>query len=193
MIATKTRTTAIDVKEAFQEIYVEFSELEDKSILLSHFGRFSTELAHSLSERLEKLMLQKRFSTSTIKKMFTIIIEGLKSLCLNGGECLDEHQRGHVMIRNKQNEYYNVSIGNSVCQEKKDEISRNIDRVNELTSAELKEYYNKNLFNTIESDTESAELGLIIMAMKSHSKIEYQFINCHNNCCYLEIRVSLKD
>lgn len=192
MIAIKTKK-AMDVKEAYQGIYVEFSEVEDEDILLSHFGRFTIELTHSLSERLETLMMKKKFSASTIKKMFTIIIEGLKSLCLNGGKCQNEHQRGHIMIKSDPKGRYNISIGNSVSQDKIEEICNNIDHVNQLSPEEIKESYNRSLLNTIESNTESDNLGLTIMSMKAQSKIKYQIINCMSGCCYLEMRLMLTD
>lgn len=184
----------VEIKSSIEEIYRgihnEFARRENGVIILSHFGEFSQDLVNSLSEGLEQIMRTNNVKKAIVKRMFSIMIEGLQNIRIHGAKNKNNQQLGHVIVTDYRNAY-TISFGNLSNKDKKKYLNDHIKSLNKMTSAEVKEYYLKVLGDGIISEKGGAGLGFITMCLKSKSKLTHQFIELDNDQLYFEVSMSL--
>ena len=72
------------VNSRYQEIYGNYNSKSSKKILVSHFGEFTQDLVNSISNGIEEQMLEFGDKKGTVKRMFSILVEGLQNVRLHG-------------------------------------------------------------------------------------------------------------
>lgn len=180
----------IDAKSIYKELHNDFTNHCSDYIVMSHFGEFSQDLVNSLSEGLEYIMVQRDEKRILIKRMFSIMIEGLQNIRLHGAKNLAKKQLGHAMIMEKEG-IYSVSFGNIVDNQGKKILKKHLDKLNAMELSEMKDYYLDVLGNGVMTDRGGAGLGFTTIALKSKSKIRFQFIDYEEDTSYFEMRVNL--
>lgn len=187
---SKPNEIQIDAKSIYQELHGDFTNQCSNYLVMSHFGEFSQDLVNSLSEGLEYIMDRRETKRITIKRMFSIMIEGLQNIRLHGKKNYRNKHLGHVMIMEKDS-HYSVSFGNIVDIESKQILTEHLNRLNNMNLSEMKSYYIDVLGNGEITGRGGAGLGFTTIALKSKSKIHFQFIEFEENTCYFEMRVDL--
>ena len=180
----------IDAKNIYNELQNEFTAQGSRHIVMSHFGEFSQDLVNSLSEGLEHILGQREVKRIVIKRMFSIMIEGLQNIRLHGIKSRSQRQFGHVMIVEKDNAY-SVSFGNVVDEKGEDILTKHLNKLNEMDLSERKDYYLDILGNGDMTNKGGAGLGFTTIALKSKSKIDFQFIEYEEDTLYFEMRVDI--
>lgn len=129
----------------------------------------------------------------TIKRMFSILVEGLQNVRIHGEKDEDGNQISFLIIAQDENEYL-VTIANLVRNEVLDNIIERVDELNEMDEAEVKAYYMDTLTNGIMSKKGGAGLGFITMAMKSKNKLNYipEQVSDDLTCFSLEVKIARK-
>lgn len=179
-----------NLEDIYRDLHNEMSSKEGAVVVLSHFGEFSQDLVNSLSEGLEQIMTTNNVKKPIIKRMFSIMIEGLQNIRIHGAKDTKGKQLGHVIVLD-EGDYYTISFGNLIDNKKKGFISDHLDKLNGMDKAEVKEYYMKVLGNGLLSEKGGAGLGFITMCLKSKSKLEYKFHNCQQDYSYFEVSMKL--
>jgi hypothetical protein len=187
---TKPKEIHVDVNSIFQELHNDFSDRSDGFVVMSHFGEFSQDLVNSLSEGLEYIMLSRDAAKIITKRMFTIMIEGLQNIRLHGAKNNSGKQLGHVMILENQGDY-SVSFGNIVDVYSKKVLTDHLNKLNEMSPSEIKDFYLATLSNGVMTEKGGAGLGFITIALKAKSNIEFHFVDFEENTFYFEMRVSI--
>lgn len=180
----------MDAKNIYQELHNEFTDHCDNFVVMSHFGEFSQDLVNSLSEGLEYIMDKREVKRIIIKRMFSIMIEGLQNIRLHGKRSIQNKHFGHVMIMEKEGSY-SVSFGNIVDNQGKEILTKHLNKINDMDLSEMKDYYLNVLGNGIMTDKGGSGLGFTTIALKSKSKIKFQFIDYEKDTSYFEMRVNL--
>ncbi|RYM33376.1 hypothetical protein ERX46_10570 [Brumimicrobium glaciale] len=180
----------IDAKGIYNELHNEFTDHGNNLMVMSHLGEFSQELVNSLSEGLEYIMDQREVKRIIIKRMFSIMIEGLQNVRLHGKANLLKKQLGHVMIIEK-NGMFSVSFGNIVDEQGKSILTKHLNKLNNMELSEMKGYYLDVLGNGDMTDKGGAGLGFTTIALKSKSKINFQFLEYEEDSYYFEMRIEL--
>jgi hypothetical protein len=184
----------VEIKSSIEEIYRgihnNYASRENGVIILSHFGEFSQDLVNSLSEGLEQIMRTNNVKKAIVKRMFSIMIEGLQNIRIHGAKDSKGQQLGHVIVTDYNNSY-TISFGNLSSLDKKKFLNEHIESLNKMELIEVKEYYLKVLGNGILSEKGGAGLGFITMCLKSKSKLSHQFIELDNKQLYFEVSMSL--
>jgi len=184
----------VEIKSSIEEIYRgihnNYASREGGVIILSHFGEFSQDLVNSLSEGLEQILRSNNVKKAIVKRMFSIMIEGLQNIRIHGEKDGKGQQLGHVIVTDHHNAY-TISFGNLSNTDKKKFLTGHLKSLNEMDIAEVKEYYLKILGNGILSEKGGAGLGFITMCLKSKSKLSHQFIELENKQLYFEVSMSL--
>jgi hypothetical protein len=177
----------------YQKIYGDYNAKSEKKIVVSHFGEFSQDLVNSLSNGVEETMFEAGDKKGTIKRMFSILVEGLQNVRIHGEKDEDSNQISFLIIAQDENEYL-VTIANLVKNEVLDKIISRIDELNAMDEAEVKAYYMDTLTNGIMSQKGGAGLGFITMAMKSKNKLNYipEQVSDELTCFSLEIKIARK-
>ena len=184
---TEIRT---NIEGVYRDLHNEMSDRKGAVIVLSHFGEFSQDLVNSLSEGLEQIMIANNVKKPIIKRMFSIMIEGLQNIRIHWAKDNGGKKLGHVIVLD-EGDHYTISLGNLIQDKKKNSITNHLNDLNKMDLAEVKEYYMKVLGNGLLSEKGGAGLGFITMCLKSKSKLTYNFHNCKDDFSYFEVRMKL--
>jgi len=156
-----------------------FSDVFEKSsdsnkILMSFFGHFNQDKINRLFEQLE-IQLNNLIQTKRVKKrIFSIVVEGLQNILLHGHNTKDHHLLGFFTLT-QNSSGFNLYFGNLIGKVDYNKMLIEVDKINNMSDLELKEYHKKVLFEGAISMKGGAGLGLIITGMKSDSKLNCSF------------------
>ena len=179
--------------ERFQEIFGDYNKNASGKIIVSHFGEFSQDLVNSISNGVEESMIEAGDKKGTVKRMFSILVEGLQNIRLHGEKDEDGNQASFLIIAQDEDEYL-VTLANLIFNSNKDAIVDRLEEINSFDEKQVKNLYMEVLTNGIISNKGGAGLGFITMAMKSKNKLNYsvQEINDALSCFSIEIKINRK-
>jgi len=186
------RNTVVDKCNArFQEIFGDFNINANGKIIVSHFGEFSQDLVNSLSTGIEDTMLESGDKKGVVKRMFSILVEGLQNIRIHGERDDDKNQISFLIVLQTEDEY-KVTFGNLVKSQNTFKIIERIDTLNKMEPEEVKELYMEVLSNGIMSNKGGAGLGFITMALKAKSKIGYQSEEVSEDLTFFSVNIVLE-
>ncbi len=171
----KTETTTAAIRTIYQDESDAVIE-QDEAILVSHFGTFSQNLVGSLSEGIENLLVSIGDQRMVVKRMFSILIEGLQNLRLHGELDSSGGQTGFLLLSNNER-HYKLSLANIIKCEVSSNVTEYIDLINGYSTEELKNVYSSVLSNEFLSNKDGAGLGLITTRIKSGNPLGFKMIN----------------
>jgi hypothetical protein len=174
----------------YQDLYSRYSRENQLKIIVSHFGEFSQDLVNSITNGVEETMLSMGDKKGTVKKMFSILVEGLQNIRLHGVRDEMDNQSSFVIIAQDEKEYL-VSFGNLIHNYAWEGIEEKIKEINSYSEEEVKNLYMEVLTNGLISSKGGAGLGFITMSMKSKNKLNYRVdkINDDLSCFYVEVKI----
>ena len=135
-------------------------------------------------------MLEANDKKGNVKRMFSILVEGLQNVRLHGEKDETNYQTSFLIIGQDQNEYL-VTLANLILNSNRATIEERLRQINSYEEAEVKQLYMDVLTNGIISNKGGAGLGFITMAMKSKNKLNYKIeeINDRISCFTLEVKI----
>jgi hypothetical protein len=177
--------------ERFQKIFGDYNSKATGKIIVSHFGEFSQDLVNSLSTSIEDMMLESGDKKGVVKRMFSILVEGLQNIRIHGERDEDGNQVSFlIVLQNEDN--YQVTFGNLIKSKNIDGIIERIDSLNSMDNAEVKELYMEVLSNGIMSNKGGAGLGFITMSLKSKNKIGYISEDVSDDLVFFSVNIDLE-
>ncbi len=178
------RNTLIEKCNAqFQKIFGDLNIQADGKIIVSHFGEFSQDLVNSLSTSIEDMMLDSGDRKPSVKRMFSILVEGLQNIRIHGERDKDGNQVSFLIVLQNEDDY-KVTFGNLVNVENQIKLTSRIDQLNKLTADEIKGLYMETLSNGIMSKKGGAGLGFITMALKSNHELTYESVQVSDDLVF---------
>jgi hypothetical protein len=174
----------------FQEIFGNYNINADGKVIVSHFGEFSQDLVNSLSTSIEDMMIESGDKKGTVKRMFSILVEGLQNIRIHGGRDKDGNQVSFLLIRQTE-ESYKATLANLVVSDNISTIEKRINELNQLELPAIKELYMEVLSNGIMSNKGGAGLGFITMALKSKNKLVYVAEDVSENLHFLSLEITI--
>ncbi len=167
----------------FQKIFGEFNIQADGKIIVSHFGEFSQDLVNSLTTSIEEMMLDSGDKKGAVKRMFSILVEGLQNIRIHGERDSDGNQVSFlIVLQNEEN--YKVTFGNLVKIDVESKLSQRIDELNDMDRDGVKGLYMETLSNGIMSSKGGAGLGFITMSLKSNNRIGHEKIQVSDDLVF---------
>ena len=148
----------------------------NQTLLVSHFGAFSQNLVATLSETVENLMVSLGDQRIVVKRMFSILIEGLQNLRIHGELEDAGHQTGFLIL-SSDDQKYQLHLSNIVRREDSESLTIYTNTINDYTAEELKEVYSSVLSNEFISIKGGAGLGLILTRIKSGNPLNFEFVD----------------
>lgn len=187
----KDRTEISDeVNSCFENQYKLLSEGSDSSVLIAHFGEFSQDLVNSISEGTESLLLESSTKKSVVKRIFSILIEGLQNIRLHGAKESSGAQHGHVIVGSDEDRF-TLSFGNYVANDTISDLTTHLNKINTLDRDEVKQLYLDVLGNGFVSEKGGAGLGFITIGMKSRNTIDFGFEEVSDKISYFYFSVKV--
>jgi len=177
----------------YQEVYGVYAGKSSDKIVVSHFGEFTQELVNSISNGVEEMMLNSGDKKGIVKRMFSILVEGLQNIRIHGEKDLDGNQTSFLVVGQSDNSY-KLCIANLVYNKNIESIDNRIEEINKHNAVDVKSLYMEVLTNGVISNKGGAGLGFITMAMKSKNNLGYQFerIDERYSCFSLEVTLERK-
>lgn len=148
-------------------------------IPVAHCGGINQDLIHRLSEYVEEMLVSGGAKKTVIKRIFSIVVEGLQNILIHG-ERIGDEQLSMLIVASSSSEY-KVSMGNITNVSEKPKLLSYINKLNELNDDEVKEFYLETLNNGLISDKGGAGLGFITMRMKSKNQLDFEFAEFGEN------------
>ncbi|MDH4473212.1 MAG: SiaB family protein kinase [Fluviicola sp.] len=160
-----------------------------KSVQLAHFGDLNQDLINSLTINVEEMMISAGDRKPLIKRVFSILIEGLQNILLHG-ESMDGGQPALLIVASNETKY-RVVLGNLVLATDREKLISYLDKLNGMNDEEVKSFYLEVLNNGLISTKGGAGLGFITMRMKSKDRLHYTFDTCDDGQLFFSISTDL--
>lgn len=135
-------------------------------------GHFTLNLTESILSFAENKLVKNEETGKVNKKTYFIMVESLQNITRHQ----KEQDKEVFFALQKLNENTVITSGNYISAEEVNPIKEKIEKINSLTTDELKNYYMETLQLNSLSDKGGAGLGLIEMARKSRNKLVYDFV-----------------
>ena len=161
-----------EIREIFQNQHDEIASSKDGKVLISHCGTFSTELIRELAESLVKITTSCGTKSLQNKRLFSILLEGLKNLKLYA-EPDDRNNKVGFLIVSKNTNSYIIHISNIVSIENYKKVEKYLQQINSFTPKELEQTYFEILKNELLGLEGKKGRGFINARLKSNNKIEH--------------------
>ncbi|MES2799336.1 MAG: SiaB family protein kinase [Bacteroidota bacterium] len=187
---TESESTILQsqIDERFRSEMELHSDDSDATILLSHFGAFSRDLINGITDTVENLLISTCASKKNVKRIFSILIEGLQNILAHGELDEDGKQLSYLILLNTKDRYQ-IIMGNLILSSEIDDFEKYLQRINSLDKDELKTLYMEVLNNNLFSDKGGAGLGFLIMKMKSDSNLWFQFKPLNEQFHFFSVKV----
>lgn len=186
MIETNNYALSSEVRNCFLSLLEKLSSPNKKAVMVNHLGEFSQDLINSIASSIEEQMIHAGDQKKVIKRVFSILIEGLQHIRLNGERCEEGKQQAYIiLLKNPSN--YKLSFGNLIQQEDIEQIERFLTKINGMNAAELKELYTSILTEGDISIKGDARHGFLTMRIKSENQLTYQMVRFANGTALLRI------
>jgi hypothetical protein len=108
------------------------------------------------------------------KRLFMYVLESLQNIVKHGDR--QYHNRMPIVSYSKEEDGYKVTTGNIIASEHVENLKSRLEKINKLDIIEAKDLYRDILSNSGFSDKGGAGLGLIEMAVKTGTGLDYDFV-----------------
>lgn len=187
-------TISGDIKLACKQVYenkIHSLEKASEPVLIAHFGEFSSELINSLSEGAEELLIASNEKKGLIKRVFSILIEGLQNIKAHAERDMNNNINGLVIVSKKQDAYL-IQLGNLILRKREESVTQRLLKLNSLSEASLKDLYLDVLSNGILSNKGGAGLGFITMRMKSKTVLDFDFFQLTDDLSLFVVEILIQ-
>ncbi len=172
-----------------------YSDLERQRILLSFVGDLTPDLVTALLGMVERKMELIEPDHRLRKRVFNVVMECLQNLYHHGAQRAAlardaEDAQGVVMIAQAR-QGYSVLTGNFMDRTDVERLRARLDEVNALGADGLRELYKEKLANGRYSPTGGGGLGLIDIARRSGTKLEYGFVPYSEQRTFFSLNVNV--
>ncbi len=162
------------------DMYKLFRQMEEDHIILSFKGSITKELLSSIYDIMESKMDQSHDVPQRKKKFYHILVESLQNIFhhmegLNGDSESRREREAMFMVGYNEKKGYRIFTGNFIRSEEVGPLQDRLEKINTLSTEELREFYREKLSTTELSERGGAGLGFIDMARKSGQKLEFTF------------------
>lgn len=180
-----------EVRSVFQNKYDSIINQNGTKVLMSHFGFFSQNLVSSIADKTEVLLLEGGIRPMVVKRLFSILIEGMQNIRIHSKKGKIDNQIGFVII-SENDKHVNISFANVITFEDYERVERYIKKINSLSNSALKERYLEILNNGFLSDKNGAGIGLLTMRMKSGNLLDYGFYGLKGGNLLFTFKIKMK-
>ncbi len=151
--------------------------IQKEKVLLAYKGCIDGDAVTYLVKLTEKNMTSINEKLTIRKKVISVLVEAIQNIVnYFAEESLDKFfENESFVIVTAQKNQYEVLVGNYISVHRMRTLKKRIDNVNMMSSEDLQKVYLDILENPKVSITRGAGLGLIDIARRTHSKINYSF------------------
>jgi hypothetical protein len=168
--------------------------MADNKINMIWCGHISSDIGKEVLSFTETKLSEEDIEMKLRRRVFSILVELLDNVAKYSPGKEAETQFGMpVALIMHTSQTYSITTGNLILNSQIPHLKEKIDIINKYDEAGLKEFFIKSLSGqTINSDS-TGNMGLIDMARKSGSKLDYQFEIVNELYSYYIVTVNVSD
>ena len=168
--------------------YYRFEQyLKDKQIFFSFAGYISEGLLFSMGDVLKQKLASEETDLNTTKKVFSIFVEQVQNIIRYSSERLKEGagktdgekkpeiSSGVISVGSDGGQFF-VVCGNTVSMQDAVKLRSRLELIQSLDKECIKAYYKEKLKEPPEAESKGASIGLLEIARRSSSPIEFDFM-----------------
>lgn len=168
------------MKSGFLEfVYDFYKSMKAHEIKLVYEGRVTQQITKAFIALAEAQMKENAEDFNVQRRVFHVMVECLQNISRHA----DEYDPGEslyvgkgIFMVSRTEQYWCVTTGNAIFNEKVKELKEMIEQVNELNADELKDLYVRQMKEGRLSTKGGAGLGFIDIRRKTNKKLEYHFL-----------------
>jgi hypothetical protein len=167
--------------------------MAENNVYLIWSGHITTDVEKEVLSFTETKLTEEDVELNLRRRIFSVLVEILENVAKYspGKEPEEKFGMPVAMIR-LEDDVYTLTTGNLILNENVEELKGKLDTINEFDKVGLKELFRKSLSGqTIKSNT-TGNMGLIDMARKSGSKLDYQFEQLNELYSYYVLTVKVE-
>jgi hypothetical protein len=173
-----------------------YENISKGNILLAYKGSITSELINDVLEAVEKKLEEVNELSKTRKKLYNVLVESMQNLYhhieeTHEGITEELDPKFGLLVIEKEDGMYKVTTGNFINSTKIKFLKEKIDKINSLSRDELKDMYKFILNHQKLSAKGGGGLGLVDIARKTGSKLEYIFHNYNNNYYFFNLIIKV--
>ena len=175
-----------------------YAEVNENDVFFAYEGEISSERINAILEEVEGKFMELATNVKVRKKVYNITVESLQNLFHHSDnvpaelkDTLGDKFGAIIVLKNDAG--FQLTVGNFISADKVKFLTEKIEKINSLSSDELKEMYKFILNYQKLSPKGGGGLGLIDIARKSENKLGYKFYPYNENYYFyrLDIFVSI--
>jgi hypothetical protein len=170
-----------------------FEGMRKDNLSYIYRGDFCQSITDAILSLTEANMEKAGESSKIKKRVFTIMVEGLQNITRHQ-EIDDEvkiNSEKSIFFLQEIGDRYYITTGNPILKSNIDLLTEQLNTINSLDKAELKQYYKTVLKDNVISDKGGAGLGLIEMARKSGNNLVFDFVDLSDNYSYFYLNTEI--
>ena len=126
------------------------------------------------------------------RRIYSILVECLENIAKHSLRDCPPCARQQPFIKaSEKGEKIIITTGNAVREDKKIRLIKIIDHINLLDHEALVRLYEEKINRVSAPDENGAELGFIIMKLKSGNRVEYNFLDHNNGFSDFDIQITI--
>lgn len=163
----------------------------DNQLLLAYKDNINEETSDQLIAMVDSKMTGFSEEKKIKKKVFNVLVECLQNVSRHAEpDKGQDHESSILLIGRNENSFF-IITGNMMSNDKTAVLQEKLDQINELNPEQIREKYKETINKDEFSDKGGAGLGLLDIARKSSSKIEYDFRKLGENKSYFTLKVNI--
>jgi hypothetical protein len=168
--------------------------MSENNVNLIWMGHITPDVGKEVLSFTETKLVEEDTDSTMRKRVFSILVEILENVekYSPGREAEDRLGLPMVILRMVDNEYI-VTTGNLILNENVSQLREKLDYINNYDKKALRALYKESLSGqTLDTDS-TGNMGLIDMAIKSGSKLQYDFDRFDDLYSYYILTVKVED
>jgi hypothetical protein len=175
-------------------VYGFYKTMKANEIRLVYEGKITHQITKSFISLAEAQMAEDQEALRVQRIMFHVMVECLQNVSRHADDRDQDETiysgKGIFMI-SRNSDMYCITTGNAVLNEKIPALKVMMDKINELDSPMLKNFYMKQMREGRLSDKGGAGLGFIDIRRKTGSKLEYNFLPISDKISFFMLTTSI--
>ena len=170
-----------------------FEETTKNDTILKYSGNISSDVVNKTLDDIEVLLQEQGLSRKKIKRAYNAIVEGVQNLYHHSIKAPDSENEGKfgAYCIKVHNDEIDIITGNYITFNVVQIIKDRIDQINILEKDDLKALYKKILSNQEFSDKGGGGLGMVDIAKRTGSKLQYSFFDFDEKYTFFELKVNV--
>ena len=161
------------------------------AVLQSYNGEITSAVITKLIEETESIFTENQSYESLRKVTIHVFVESIQNLFHHALPIEDGKPKFGVFYLVYFENSIKVITGNYILKERQQMISDRINQINSLSKDELKALYKLILNNEEFSDKGGGGLGMIDIARKTGTKMEYEFIPVNEKLLFYVLKINI--